>query len=143
MPEEEVEEISYTTIAYLNTRYKAGLEEGDQQALDLIAEASQMLRDEMPAAVARLEARGKLSTLNRVTARMVSDALPGDTAPMPGGVETTQFGVGPFQQSYRYESPPGRIYITKADRRALRGGQRAGTIDPLQAGAGDAGTPWP
>lgn len=125
----------YTSIEYLNSRYKAGLELDDKQALDLIDEASQMLRDEMPAAVARLEAQEKFSTLERITARMVNDALPKDSGPPPG-VETTQFGVGPFQHSYRYESPPGRLYLTKADRRALRGGQRASSVSTMPPDAG-------
>lgn len=133
-------EIPYTSIEYLNLRYQAGLDLEDAQAQTLIAEASQMLRDEMPAAVARLEQSNRFATLERVVARMVWEALPKDATPPPG-VETTQFGVGPFQHSYRYENPSGRLFITKADRRALRGGQRAGMVDVLQPCAGEVGPP--
>ena len=129
-------EIPYTSVEYLNVRYKAGLDLDDAQAQTLIDEASQKLRDEMPAAVSRLEAENKFATLERVTARMVWEALPKDDAPAPPGIETSQFGVGPFQQSVRYTNPSGRLFLTKEDRRALRGGPRASSVSTMPPGAG-------
>lgn len=141
----EGDETPYTTIDYINRRYQAGLDEGDEQAKLLIDEASQKLRDEMPAAVARAIEQGREATLERITARMVYEALPTDTDAgfgPPPGVESSQFGVGPFQQSWRYTNPSGRLFITKEDRRALRGGQRAGSVDVLQPDAGEVPPPW-
>ena len=137
MPDIEDEEAPYTTVDYINRRYKANLELTDEQAILLIDEASQKLRDELPAAVAR----AKESTLERITARMVWEALDHETG-VPIGVESTQFGVGPFQESYRYTNPSGRLFITKEDRRALRGGQRAGSIDAVPEDAGEGPIPW-
>ncbi|HLS15004.1 MAG TPA: hypothetical protein VK095_10885 [Beutenbergiaceae bacterium] len=140
----EGDETPYTTIEYLNRRYKVGLDPDDGQALELIAEASQKLRDEMPAAVNRALKQGRKSTLERITARMVHEALPRDEGAynMPPGVETSQFGVGPFQESYRFPNPSGRLFITKEDRRALRGGQRAGSISVVPEDAGEPTPPW-
>lgn len=138
-------EESYTTIEYINQRYQAGIGSNDPQVTVLIAEASQKLRDEMPAAVARAIAQGRTATLERITARMVFEALPQESGPEygpPPGVQTAQFGVGPFQHSWTYPNPSGRLFITKEDRRALRGGQRAGSVDVLQPGAGEVPPPW-
>lgn len=130
------EERSYTTVDYIERRYRTDLADKSEQIHMLIMEASQKLRDEMPAAVSRAPA----STLGRIVARMVWESLDHDTG-VPIGVETQQFGVGPFQESYKFANPSGRLFITKEDRRALRGGQRAGSVGVLQPGAGMAGPP--
>lgn len=101
----------------------------------LLRDASQVLVDEMPAAVARANA----DTLTRIVCNMVLRVLESG-APLPG-IETTQFGVGPFQHSHRWANPTGDLYLTKGERRQLRGGQRAGSIDVLQPGAGVVGAP--
>lgn len=92
----------------------------EEEAKELLKDASQMLVDEMPAAVSRAHPR----TLTRIVCSMVKRSLD-DPGPVPFGMETGQFGVGPFQQSWKRHNPSDSLYLTKADRRALRGGQRA------------------
>lgn len=83
-----------------------------------------------------------------VDARVESGALDGDlvadivcamvarTVPVQNleGVHTYQTSVGPFQDSYRMANASGDLYLTKGERTALRGGQRAGSVDPSWRG---------
>ena len=105
---------------------------GDEQvkAQTLLVDASQLLIDEMPVAVARATPE----TLTRIVCNMVLRVLDSG-APMPG-IETTQFGVGPFQESYRWANPTGDLYLTKAERRALRGPVAAFSVSTMPPDAG-------
>lgn len=93
------------------------------RAEKLLADASQMLVDEMPAAVDRAAP----ATLERIVCAMVIRELA--SADVRPGIETTQFGVGIFQESYKWSNPTGGLYISKAERRALRGPARAFSVN--------------
>ena len=128
------EEPMFAQVADLEAR---GIEyENKDQAEQLIKDASGILVDEMPAAVARARA----ATLTRIVCNMIQRALddPGDMAfPFAGpGFESLQTSVGPFQHSARKFNPSDNLYISKSDRRQLRGGQRAFMVNTMPPDAG-------
>ncbi|MBN8883403.1 MAG: hypothetical protein J0H73_13945 [Salana multivorans] len=95
----------------------------------LLEDASQMLIDRYPAAVARATER----TLKRIVCRMVWEALDhsdGVDTPVPGA-DSMQMGVGIFQRTWKLQTAQGRLFVSKEDRLALKGTQRAANIDLL------------
>lgn len=122
--------VPFATLTDLADRGRPISDDELVKAQTLLADASQLLIDEMPAAVARATPE----TLTRIVCNMVLRVLDSG-APMPG-IETTQFGVGPFQQSHRWANPTGDLYLTKAERRQLRGPQRASSVSMMPAAAG-------
>lgn len=107
-----------------------------ETASQMIEDASQILVDEMPVAVARANSR----TLTRIVCNMIARALddPGEFAfPFGGpGFESSQVSIGPFQHSARRFNPSDNLYLSKSERRQLRGGQRAFMVDTMPPGAG-------
>lgn len=117
------EEPMFATVGDLEDR---GIEvENVAQGERLIKDASGILLDEMPGAVAR----ARPATLTRIVCNMIQRALddPGDMGfPFAGpGFESAQVSIGPMQHSFRKFNPSDNLYLSKADRRQLRGGQRA------------------
>lgn len=79
--------------------------------------------------------------LRVVACRMVQRAMTSPVGVDGGGaIESSQIGVGPFQESVRYANPMGDVYLTKADRRRLGLGQQAFTV-PFEVPA-TTGTYW-
>lgn len=133
MPDSE-EEPMFATVEDLEKRK---IEVDDvAQAEQLIKDASGILLDEMPAAVAR----ARPGTLTRIVCNMIQRAMddPGEMAfPFGGpGFESSQVSIGPFQHSARKFNPSDNLYISKSDRRQLRGGQRAFMVDTMPPDAG-------
>lgn len=127
---EQPHTVPFASIADLADRGRPTSLDEQTRVHTLLDDASQMLVDEMPAAVARANP----ATLTRVVCAMVIRVLDsGSTMP---GVESTQFGVGPFQESYKWANPTGDLYLTKSERRALRGPRRAGSVSMMPPGAG-------
>lgn len=124
----DLPEIPFADVAYLEKRYGRDLSDHYDQFDLLLEEASQKLLDEMPAAVGRASA----VTLRMIVGRMVWDAAALDTPQLPPGLESSQFGVGPFQQTFNFTNASQRLFVSREERRQLRGGQRAGVVDVLQ-----------
>lgn len=123
--------VPFATINDLADRGRPTSSEDTTKVQTLLRDASQLILDEMPQAAARASA----DTLTRIVCSMVMRVLDSG-APAPG-VETSQFGVGPFQESYRWANPTGDLYLTKGERRALRGAHgRASSISMMPPGAG-------
>ncbi len=130
MSEPTMPEVPFATLEDLANRGRPTSEDDKTHVETLLSDASQMLIDEMPRAVARANPE----TLKRIVCEMVKEAV--DTGDSMPGAESTQFGVGPFQQSYKWANPTGALFIKKAHRRALRGPQRAFTVSTMPEGAG-------
>lgn len=122
--------VPFADITDLADRGRPTSSEDETEVNKLLRDASQVLLDEMPAAVARAHH----DTLTRIVCNMVLRVLDSG-APAPG-VETSQFGVGPFQESYRWANPTGDLYLTKGERRQLRGPARAFSTSMMPPGAG-------
>lgn len=119
----------FATVSELETRWRTLTPSERGTAEALLLDASQMVADEVGDVSQVSE-----STLRRITAGMVKRAMSG-----PGGIgiDSTQFGSGPFQESVKYSNPMGDLYLTKADRRALGlTGGKAFEVDLLPPDAG-------
>jgi len=122
--------VPFATVADLENRGRSTSSEDRVKVETLLQDASQILVDEFPRGVQTAAPE----TLARIVCNMVLRVLDSG-APAPG-VETTQFGVGPFQESYRWANPTGDLYLTKRERRQLGGPARAGSVPMMPPGAG-------
>ncbi len=122
--------VPFATVADLANRGRSTSPEDQVKVETLLADASQILIDEFPRGVQTAAPE----TLTRIVCNMVLRVLDSG-APAPG-VETTQFGVGPFQESYRWANPTGDLYLTKRERRQLGGPVRASSVSMMPEGAG-------
>lgn len=120
--------IAFAQVEDLERRWRALDNAERATAAALLEDASQLIRDEVADADSRPSA-----TLRRIACAIVKRAMSGPGLP---GVESTQQGAGPFQETIRFANPAGDLYLTGAEKRALGARkQRAFEIDPL-AGSG-------
>lgn len=112
----------FAEVSDLEARWRPLTGEESASADALLLDASQMIVDEA-GDVAGIAA----ATLRRIVCAMVKRAM---VVPDGIGVDSTQFGAGPFQESVKYANPMGDLYLTKAERRALGIGRgRAFEVD--------------
>lgn len=120
----------FATATDLGSRWRPLTPAEMETAGVLLADASQMIVDEaggVPAVPPR--------TLERIVCSMVKRAMSGPFG-ADLGVESTQVGAGPFQETLKFANPMGDLYLTKAERRALGiGRSRAFEVDLLPPGA--------
>lgn len=120
----------FATSADLENRGRPTSSEDQVKVDTLLRDASQILIDEYPRGVQTASPE----TLTRIVCNMVLRVL--DSGASAPGVETTQFSVGPFQESYRWANPTGDLYLTKRERRQLGGPARAGSVSMMPPWAG-------
>jgi len=130
MSEYTMPAVPFATLEDLAERGRPTPIEDEAKVERLLADASRVIIDQMPQAVRRAHP----DTLTRIVCSMVTRVLDAG-GPMPG-LETTQFGVGPFQESYRWANPTGDLYLTKAEKRALRGPVAAFSVSTMPPDAG-------
>ena len=131
----EMPEVPFADITDLERHGRPTSTDEYERVETALADASQYLIDEMRASVARANP----ATLTAIVCAMVKRVLPDPDAALSGpppGVESRQFGVGIFQESLKYTNPTGDMYLTKSERRRLRGTRRAFMVDTLPPNAG-------
>lgn len=128
----------YATLADLKQHWSklpAGDEEDAQQKLH---EASIIVRGSFPDLDGRLilpVGRGGIDpdVPRLVACRMVKRAMDVVEDAPTTGLESFQFGAGPFSMGGKVHNPDGSLYLTAADKRLLvapRGPRKAFTIHP-------------
>lgn len=113
----------YVTVEDVAARYDGQLPTGEWVAT-LVADAEQVIRDEVPGLDARVEdGRVNVDTLKRVVSGMVLDVVRN-----PSGF--TSQTAGEFSYSYGGGKTPtgGRLRLSGDDRRALVGRPKATTL---------------
>lgn len=128
--------MAYATIEDVEALWRA-LDAAERARAERLLEfASQMILDEVPGAEDRPAA-----TLRRVVSSMVVRAM---QTPQGPALESLQEGAGPFQRSVRYANPTGDLFLSAAEKRALRGGvkHRAYEVDLMPESA-RRGPVWP
>ncbi|MDO5500957.1 MAG: Gp19/Gp15/Gp42 family protein [Propionibacteriaceae bacterium] len=104
-----------------------------QRATYLLAKASRELRALAPTIDARIEA-GSLDPdlVADVVCAMVQRVMESAEVQLPvPGLETWQTSVGPFQDSFKFSSPTGNMYLTKAEKRLLGIGAQVAAMVPM------------
>jgi len=123
----------YATIADLKAHWPAIPAESEAEATQKLHEASIEIRANFPDLDGRL-ASGALDpdVARLVVCRMVKRAMDVSADAPTAGLETFQFGTGPFTMGGKVHNPDGNIYVSKADRRLLAGTRsgRAFSIHP-------------
>ncbi|MDU0349236.1 Gp19/Gp15/Gp42 family protein [Actinomyces sp. MRS3W] len=123
---------TFATPADLAARWRPLTDTEQARAQVLLEDATDMIKTEFPRWNEASEA-----TLRRVTVAVVKRAMiagQGTGADALGPVSAQSTTVGPFSESFTYANPTGDMYLTKAERRALRGGAGAFEIDLLAGG---------
>lgn len=119
--------VPFATASDLASRWRP-LSTAETSLADvLLADASQLILDEDHRGVLADLVDPPSSTVVRIVCAMTKRAmLAGDR----GGAEQTQQSAGPFSVATTYSNPAGDLYLTSAERRALRlASQRAGSVD--------------
>lgn len=120
----------FATTDDLAARWRPLSPAEETRAAVLLADASAIVRAEFPDVDGRLGAVPPtldVAIPGLVVCSMVKRAMVA-TADM-AGVSSQQQSAGPYSLGLTFANPTGDLYITKAERRMLGGGQRAFTID--------------
>lgn len=96
--------------------------EEEKRAQHLLDDASQIMRDEVPAMNA------STATKRIVCVNMVKRAM---MSPQAEGVTQLSETTGPFANSFTFANPTGSLYLTRDERRRLKGTgrQRVFSVD--------------
>lgn len=125
---------AFATVADLEARWRLMRDEREQaRAQVLLDDASDLIRLEAPEWYNLMP-----ETLRRVACQVVRRAMdtPETGGETLGGVSDMSWTTGPFSASTRFANPAGDCYLTKAERRLLRG--RAQMVDIDLLGGKDA-----
>lgn len=109
----------FATVVDLEARWHPLTDSERDKAQVLIDDASDMILD----AAGDIDAL-RAETLTRICCQMVKRAMIADTA-NPTGMSQYSQTAGSFSESGTYANPTGDLYLLAAEKRALRGTQRA------------------
>lgn len=109
----------FATVADLEARWHPLTDSERAKAEVLIGDASDMIID----AAADVDSV-RPETLTRICCQMVKRAMIAEAA-NPTGVTQYSQTAGSFSESGTYANPTGDLYLLAAEKRALRGSQRA------------------
>lgn len=109
----------FATVADLEARWHPLTDAEHAKAEVLIRDASDMMLD----TAADVDAV-RPETLTRICCQMVKRAMIAE-ATNPAGVTQYSQTAGSFSESGTYSNPTGDLYLLAAEKRALRGSQRA------------------
>lgn len=109
----------FATVDDLEARWHPLTDDERAKATVLIGDASDMILD----AAADVDAI-RSETLTRICCQMIKRAMIAETT-NPSGVTQYSQTAGSFSESGTYANPTGDLYLLAAEKRALRGSQRA------------------
>lgn len=123
--------VSYATVADLEARWRPLTTTEKATAEVLLADASAMIRAEVPGIPGRLLEDPPTideDVLRMVTCAVVKRAMLAGTA--GDGVTQQSHTAGPFSQQLTFANPMGNLYLTKTELRLLgAGSQQAFMVD--------------
>lgn len=128
----------YATLADLKLHWPGLLAEDETEATQKLHEASVEVRGDYPDVDARIsisvEDGGMDPDIPKlVVNRMVKRAMDVTKDAPTAGLESIQFGTGPFSMGGKVHNPDGNVYLSAADKRLLgksRPRGQAWTIHP-------------
>lgn len=109
----------FATPDELAKRWHGLTDEETRSATELLADASDKIRQRVPEANDPKWVAAHRRTLARICCAMVKRAMQQDSAGVPGGVSQTSETVGPFASSYSWSNPDGNLYLTKEELKDL------------------------
>lgn len=111
---------AFATVDDLAMRWRPLTEQEKATAYTLLEDASDLIRTTTP----RWQ-KATPTTLRRVTVAVVKRAMMADTSSLEGAsgvVASESQTAGPYTRQFSYSNPSGDLFLTKAERRVLRGG---------------------
>lgn len=114
----EVFPFPFATLEELKARWPDFPVGADAHATVLLEDASQFILDTVPASASATE-----STRRRIVCAVVRRAIPSQDG--MEGLESFQESAGPFSHTFKPVNPSGDFYLTKAEKSALGGPQKA------------------
>lgn len=128
----------YATLADLKLHWSALPAEDEAEATQKLHEASIEVRGNYPDIDARIliplvDGGMDPDIPKLVVCRMVKRAMDVDENATTAGMESIQFGSGPFSMGGKVHNPDGNVYLSSADKRLLaksRPVRKAWTIHP-------------
>lgn len=122
----------------LSKRWHGLTDDETQSAKELLADASDKIRQRVPEANDPEWVAAHRRTLERICCAMVKRAMQQDSAGVPGGVSQISETTGPFANSYSWSNPDGNLYLTKEELKDLGvSRQQAFAIDMCGSGDGN------
>ena len=115
----------FAEVSDLEARWRTLSDDEKRTAQTLLEDATGMMLAAAPDCVSAVSA----SELRRICCRMVRDAMATGSLDAPSGVSQTSETVGPFSHSFTFESPNGRLYLTRLERRELTSGNKAFSVE--------------
>jgi hypothetical protein len=109
----------FATHTDLELRWHTLLADEQTQADELLADASDKIRQQAPKANDPQWTKAHSRTLTRVCCGMVKRALQQQESGMPAGVTQSSESTGPFVNGYTWSNPDGSLYLTAEDRKDL------------------------
>ena len=131
----EVEPFPFASLAQLKDRWPDFPAGADTHANVQLEDASQFILDMVPSSVNASE-----STRRRIVCAVVRRSMEASTAEN-SGLETFQQSAGPFSFSAKPANPHGDFYLTKAEKQALTGTQKAFGV-PIAGATASIHRPW-
>ncbi|GAA0200707.1 hypothetical protein [Glutamicibacter creatinolyticus] len=122
----EVLPFPFATLEDLRLRWPEMPEGQDDRIEVLLEDASQYILDVCPTAADVSE-----RTRRRVLCSVVRRALQTESQEELGGMESLQYGTGPFSQTIRPNNPHGDFYLTRQERIALGHGKQVAFTVPM------------
>lgn len=108
----------FATVDDLKARWPEFPSGGEKHAEVLLEDATQFILDEVPNAI-----NASASARRRIVCAVVRRTMQAGADDL-AGVDQYSETAGPFAESFRVSNPSGDFYLTKAERRALGGGNQ-------------------
>lgn len=137
MPDEEptVEPFPFATLAELKARWPDFPLGADAHAETLLEDASQFILDTVPSAAQAHSRTRRMVVCNVVRRSMETDA---DLV----GLESSQMGAGPYQETRKALNPHGDFYLTKQEKTALGADRKQVAFTVGMGGNSLSHLPW-
>lgn len=128
---------AFATVADLEARWRPLTDTERQRAQTLLEDASDVIRAECPRWKSLPAIRLRRVACSIVKRALLADIQNGASAGLleaRGTVASESVTAGPFTQQLSYSNPDGNLFLTKSERRALRGVVLPGEADLLRPG---------
>ena len=128
---------AFATVADLEARWRPLTDTERQRAQTLLEDASDVIKAEFPLWKSLPPIRLRRLSCSIVKRALLADIQNGTNTGLlesRGTVASESVTAGPFTQQLSYSNPDGNLFLTKSERRALRGVVLPGEVDLLRPG---------
>lgn len=128
---------AFATVADLEARWRPLTDAERQRVQTLLEDASDVIKAEFPRWKSLPAIRLRRVACSIVKRALLADIQNGTNSGLleaRGTVASESVTAGPFTQQLSYSNPDGNLFLTRSERRALRGVVLPGEVDLLKPG---------